>query len=72
MAFSELGYAKAALNFVVEPTDTGSRLITETRVVTTSAEAERLFGRYFRATLGPAGVIRRSWLSAIRARAERQ
>jgi len=71
VAFSEPGYAKAALNFAVVPRGSGSRLMTETRVVTTSADAHRRFARYFQATLGPAGIIRRSWLAAIRRRAER-
>ncbi len=70
--FDEPGYAKAALNFIVEPSSVGSRLSTETRVVTTSAGAHRSFGRYWRLILPGSALIRRSWLAAIRRRAERR
>jgi hypothetical protein len=68
--FDRPGYAKAALNFAVEPDRAGSRLSTQTRVVTTSADARRSFGRYWRLVLPGSAMIRRSWLAAIRRRAE--
>jgi len=43
VAFSEPGYAKAAIAFTVFPEREGARVKTETRVVGTSAEATRLF-----------------------------
>ena len=41
-AFSEPGYAKAAIAFTVSPEREGTRVKTETRVVGTSAEAARM------------------------------
>lgn len=70
-AFDVPGNAKVALNFLVEPDADGSRIVTETRVVTTSADAHRDFGRYWRLILPASAMIRRSWLVAIRRRAER-
>ena len=70
LGFSEPGNAKAALNLAVGPAAGGSLVVTETRAVTTSPDAHRAFDRYWRATLAPAAAIRRSWLRAIRRRAE--
>jgi hypothetical protein len=70
-AFDEPRYVKGALNFVVEPLGEGSRITTETRVVATSLDARRAFGRYWRLILPGSALIRRSWLGAIRRRAER-
>jgi hypothetical protein len=47
VAFSDPGYAKAAISFTVAPEREGTRVKTETRVVGTSAEAKRLFRRYW-------------------------
>ena len=69
VAFAEAGYAKAALSFVVRPEGGGSRVVTETRVVGTSPDATRAFGRYWLAIRLGSGAIRRSWLAAIRRRA---
>jgi hypothetical protein len=71
LAFAEPGYAKAAIAFLVRPEGAGSRVITETRVAGTSPEATRSFLRYWRAIRLGSGVIRRSWLAAIRRRAAR-
>jgi hypothetical protein len=68
--FDRAGYAKGALNFIVEPSPGGSRLSTETRIVTTSPDARRAFGRYWRLVEPGSALIRRSWLAAIRRRAE--
>jgi hypothetical protein len=46
-----------------------SRLTTETRVVGTTPEATKLFGRYWLVIRPWSGAIRRSSLSAIRRRA---
>lgn len=71
LAFSEPGYAKAAMNFRVAPDGNGSRITTETRIVGTDADATRRFRRYwFLIRLG-SGAIRRSWLKAIRRRLRR-
>jgi hypothetical protein len=71
VAFSEPGYAKAAIAFTVLPEREGSRVKTETRVVGTSAEATRLLRRYWLVIRPGSDAIRRSWLAAIRRRALR-
>jgi hypothetical protein len=71
LSFTEPGYAKAAISFLVRPEAEGSRVITETRVAGTSPEATRSFLRYWRAIRLGSGAIRRSWLAAIRRRAVR-
>jgi len=70
-AFEEPGYAKAALNFLVEPVDRWTILTTETRVLTTDTASHRSFGRYWRAIYLGSAAIRRSWLGAAKRRAER-
>jgi hypothetical protein len=72
-AFDQAGYAKMAANFQLVP-DAGGRVVqltTETRVACTDAASARRFARYWW-LIGPAsGAIRRSWLAAIKRRAER-
>jgi hypothetical protein len=68
VSFGDRGYAKAAVAFVVQP-ERGSRVITETRVLATSADAVRVFLRYSWAIRLGGGAICRSWLAAIRRRA---
>ena len=68
--FDVPGHARIATNLLVEP-GTPTRLVTETRVGATDDGARRTFRRYwFLIRIGSAGV-RRSWLGAIRRRAER-
>jgi hypothetical protein len=72
-AFDQAGYAKMAANFRLVPIAGGRavRLSTETRVACTDAASARHFARYWW-LIGPAsGGIRRSWLAAIKRRAER-
>jgi hypothetical protein len=65
------GFAKASMNFRVEPDgEGGSRLTTETRVFATDEQARRRFARYWRIIYPGSAVLRRTWLRAIRARAE--
>jgi hypothetical protein len=65
------GFAKASMNFRVEPDgEGGSRLTTETRVFATDEQARRRFARYWRIIYPGSAVLRRTWLQAIRARAE--
>ena len=66
----EPGFAKVAMNFKVEPTEGGTRLSTETRVYATDASTRRLFAAYWRTIYPGSAIIRRSWLTAITARAE--
>jgi hypothetical protein len=70
VAFAEPGYAKAAMDLRVVPDGAGSRVLTETRIAGTDAEATKKFRRYWFVVGGGSALIRRSWLGAIRARAE--
>ncbi|MBG0828668.1 hypothetical protein HS041_12905 [Planomonospora sp. ID67723] len=71
-AFAEPGYAKAAFNFLLLDGPAGRiRLVTETRVVTTSPDARRAMGRYWRVIRPGSGLIRLIMLRAVRARATR-
>jgi hypothetical protein len=69
LSFSEPGYAKAVMAFLVRPEGDGSRIVTETRIVGTSPDATKAFLRYWRLIRPASGAIRRSWLVAIRRRA---
>ena len=71
LAFSEPGYAKAAVGFTVFSEWEGTRVRTETRVVGTSPDATRLLRRYWLVIRPGSDAIRRSWLTAIRRRALR-
>jgi hypothetical protein len=71
VAFSEPGYAKAAIAFIVVPARDGARVRTETRVAGTSAEATRTLRRYWLVIRPASNAIRRSWLAAIRRHALR-
>jgi hypothetical protein len=72
-AFDQPGYAKMAANFRLDPIASGraTRLSTETRVVCTDPSSARRFGRYWRLIRPASGATRRSWLTAIKRRAER-
>lgn len=71
-AFDAPGWAKAAMNFTVEPLADGrTRLATETRIAATDPAASRRFGRYWRVVGPGSALIRRLWLRAVRRRAER-
>lgn len=68
----EPGIATAGMNFALhEDGDGWTRLTTETRVHATDARASRLFATYWRIIYPGSALIRRSWLRAIKARAER-
>jgi hypothetical protein len=63
--------ARAAMNFYL--TDEGggvTRLVTQTRVAASGASAERRFAAYWRLIYPGSAFIRRTWLRAIRDRAE--
>lgn len=70
VAFEEPGYAKAAMNFFVEPADRDTLLTTETRIMTTDSASRQQFGRYWRVIYPGSAAIRRSWLQAAKRRAE--
>lgn len=65
------GFAKATMNFLLE--DKGGEtciLSTETRVHATDPSARRRFAAYWRVIYPGSALIRRTWLGAIRQRAE--
>lgn len=64
------GFAKAVMNFRVEPRDGGSLVSTETRVFATDPASRRRFAVYWRVIYPGSALIRRMWLRAIRLRAE--
>lgn len=66
------GLAQGVWNFRVEPSGTGTKLTTETRVRCADAATRRQFLRYWRIMRLGSGLIRRSMLRHIRATAERQ
>lgn len=68
--FASPGYAKAAMNFSIEPGDGSIRLRTETRILATDPVSRRRFARYWRVIHAGSALIRRTWLAAIRRRAE--
>ena len=69
VAFDEPGFAKAASDFRIIAEGAGSRVTTETRIVGTDAAATKDFRRYWRLISGGSGLIRVSWLNAVRRRA---
>lgn len=72
VSFDRAGYAKAVMNFLVLPlADGGSLVTTETRVITTDARSRRQFAAYWRLIYPGSALIRKMWLRAIKARAER-
>lgn len=68
-AFDQPGYAKVATSFEVRPLGAGSHLRTETRVAGTDAAGSRYFRAYWLVIRPGSGLIRLSWLAAIRRRA---
>ena len=63
---------EAAMNFLVTPDARGgSNVSTETRVYAATDSAARMFKIYWRVILPGSDIIRRSWLRAIKRRAER-
>ena len=65
------GFAKAVMNFRIEPKGSGSLVWTETRVFATDPASRRRFAAYWRVIYPGSALIRRMWLRAIRVRAER-
>ena len=70
-ALSAPGYAKAAMNFRIEPRPDGTcRLTTETRIFATDRDTARRFAVYWRLVHPGSALIRAMWLRAIAERAE--
>jgi hypothetical protein len=65
------GYVSIAISFhITQDGDGGTVLETETRVFAPDAETRRRLATYWRVILPGSALIRRSWLDAIRRRAE--
>lgn len=72
LSLSRPGFAKATMNFLVEPDGAaGSRVVTETRVFATDRATLRRFTAYWRVIYPGSGLMRLTWLRAIKARAEK-
>jgi hypothetical protein len=72
LTFHEPGHIKVAFDIrVVDEGGGVCRVSTETRTLGNDPEARRLFGRYWRLIYPGSSIIRRVWLDAIIARAER-
>ncbi len=71
-AFSRPGYAKGTFSFALHDLSGGrTLLVTETRLVTTSPDAHRAMGRYWRLIRPGSGLIRIMMLRMLRRRALR-
>ena len=64
------GTLLATMNFLVTPDQSGSTVSTETRVYGNDAAAVRRFAIYWRIIHPGSDIIRRSWLRAVKRRAE--
>ncbi|MEZ5288218.1 MAG: hypothetical protein R2712_26145 [Vicinamibacterales bacterium] len=72
VAFETPGFTKIAWTLVVQPTGpASSRVVTETRVCATDADARRRFRRYWRFVSPGIRLIRHRLLALIRRHAER-
>jgi hypothetical protein len=71
MGFNRSGFAVSTLSFHVDPEGSGCRVTTITRVRTTDPDSRRVFFRYWRVIGTGSAVLRRTWLRAVKARAER-
>jgi hypothetical protein len=66
VSFADPGFVKAAWNFHVTPTEGGSKVGTETRVVATDDASRRSFRRYWFFVRPFSGLIRREALRLIK------
>jgi hypothetical protein len=72
LAFSSPGHVRVAFDFRIVDEGAGVvRISTETRILGNDAAARRVFARYWRLVYPGSAIIRRVWLDAIVARAER-
>lgn len=71
MDFNRAGFAVSTRSFHIDREGTGCRVTTITRVRVTDPESRRAFFRYWRVIATGSAVLRRTWLRAVKARAER-
>jgi hypothetical protein len=69
-AFTEPGWVKVGMDFVLEPDGAGTRLHTETRVAATDTPTRVLFAGYWLLIRVGSGLIRRDILRTVAQRAE--
>ena len=65
------GVVLATMNYLITPDANGSGVSTETRVFGNNAESVRRFAVYWRIIHPGSDIIRRTWLRAVKRRAER-
>jgi hypothetical protein len=70
LEFQKDGWAKAAWNFLLEPAEAGTRLVTQTRIAVFGTLATRKFGLYWMLIRGGSGLIRRALLKTVKRKAE--
>jgi hypothetical protein len=70
MAFDQPGFAVSTLSFHVDHEGAGTRVTTITRVRTTDPTSRRDFLRYWRVIGTGSALLRRTWLRAVKERAE--
>ena len=68
-AFAEPGYAKAIVSIALVPRDSGTLVVTTTRITATDEQAQRRFAAYWRVIRIGSGATRRALLSAVDRRA---
>jgi hypothetical protein len=69
--FSDPGWAKAVMNFRVEDQGGGwCGVTTETRILSSDPATARVFAAYWRLIYPGSALLRRTWLDAVRAKAE--
>ena len=65
------GKPKAIFNFAIDPAPLGCKTVTtETRIYVAGPEMQRKFAAYWRVVQPGSALLRRTWLDAIRRRAE--
>jgi hypothetical protein len=64
------GWVRIGMDFCLEPAGAGTRLTTETRVLSTGPRAKRAFGLYWIGIRAGSAAIRRELLGAVARRAE--
>ena len=69
-SFAEPGYVKTVANFAASRRGARTKLETETRVVALGIGARAMFESYWLLIATSSAAIRRSWLNAIKRRAE--
>jgi hypothetical protein len=71
VSFNRPGFAVSTLSFHIVAEGKGCRVTTITRVRTTDPQSRDAFRRYWRVIGTGSAVLRRTWLRAVKARAER-